>query len=208
MHADIGAIASALNEAGLLVEQRGSTNVVITDVTDDSRVVTDGALFIAVKGTERAGHDYLAAAPESGAVAAIVEDASRTDLPALVVNDGRRAAAIAAAAFFDWPSPVFSSWASPERTVRRPRSTCSGICWTATRLAARRSARSVLRSAARLRHSPVAAGLQPPARSSSNASFVRCSTPACVASRWRSRLIRSTSGAWKACRSAWAGSRS
>jgi len=104
MHADIGAIASAQNEAGLLVEQRGSTNVVITDVTDDSRVVTDGALFIAVKGTERDGHDYLAAAAESGAVAAIVEDASRTDLPALVVNDGRRAAAIAAAAFFDWPA--------------------------------------------------------------------------------------------------------
>src|SRR4029079_14340169 len=104
MHADIGAIASALNEAGLLVEQRGGTNVVITDVTDDSRVVTDGALFIAVKGPDRDGHDYLAAAAESGAVAAIVEDASRTDLPALVVNDGRRAAAIAAAAFFDWPA--------------------------------------------------------------------------------------------------------
>src|SRR6185436_9794432 len=104
MHADIGAIASALNEAGLLVEQRGGMSVVITDVTDDSRVVSDGALFIAVKGTERDGHDYLAAAAESGAVAAIVEDASRTELPALVVNDGRRAAAIAAAAFFGWPA--------------------------------------------------------------------------------------------------------
>ena len=104
MHADIGAIASALKEAGLLVERRGVSDVVITDVTDDSRVVSDGALFIAVKGTERDGHDYLQTAAQSGAVAAIVEDASRSDLPALVVSDGRRAAAIAAAAFFGWPA--------------------------------------------------------------------------------------------------------
>ena len=104
MHADIGAIARALKEAGLLVEQRGAPDVVLSDVTDDSRAVTDGALFIAVKGTERDGHDYLAAAAQSGAVAAVVEDPSRTDLPALVVNDGRRAAAIAAAAFFGWPA--------------------------------------------------------------------------------------------------------
>jgi len=104
MHADIGAIASALEEAGLLADRRGSADVTVTDVTDDSRIVSDGALFIAVKGTERDGHDFLAAAAQSGAVAAIVEDASRTDLPALVVNDGRRAAAIAAAAFFGWPA--------------------------------------------------------------------------------------------------------
>jgi UDP-N-acetylmuramoyl-L-alanyl-D-glutamate--2,6-diaminopimelate ligase len=104
MHADIGAIAGALDEAGLLVERRGNSDVSLTDVTDDSRVVSEGALFIAVKGTERDGHDYLAAAADSGAAAAIVEDPSRTELPALVVNDGRRAAAIAAAAFFGWPA--------------------------------------------------------------------------------------------------------
>jgi UDP-N-acetylmuramoyl-L-alanyl-D-glutamate--2,6-diaminopimelate ligase len=104
MHADIGAIASALNEAGLLVERRGNLDVAVTDITDDSRVVSDGALFIAVKGTERDGHDYLANAADAGAVVAIVEDPSRTDLPALVVNDGRRAAAIASAAFFGWPA--------------------------------------------------------------------------------------------------------
>jgi UDP-N-acetylmuramoyl-L-alanyl-D-glutamate--2,6-diaminopimelate ligase len=104
MHADIGAIASALEKAGLLVERRGAADVVLTDLTDDSRAVHDGAMFIAVKGTERDGHDYLDAAAQAGASAAIVEDRSRTELPALVVNDGRRAAAIAAAAFFGWPA--------------------------------------------------------------------------------------------------------
>jgi UDP-N-acetylmuramoyl-L-alanyl-D-glutamate--2,6-diaminopimelate ligase len=104
MHADIGAIASALDKAGLLVERRGDLDFAVNDVTDDSRVVSDGALFIAVKGTERDGHDYLGSAAGAGAIAAIVEDPSRTELPALVVNDGRRAAAIAASAFFGWPA--------------------------------------------------------------------------------------------------------
>jgi UDP-N-acetylmuramoyl-L-alanyl-D-glutamate--2,6-diaminopimelate ligase len=104
MHADIGAIASALDEAGLLIERRGAADVVLTDLTDDSRAVHDGALFVAIKGTERDGHDYLDAAAQAGATAAIVEDPSRTELPALVVSDGRRAAALAAAAFFGWPA--------------------------------------------------------------------------------------------------------
>ena len=57
-----------------------------------------------MRGTERDGHDYLANAASAGASMAIVQDAARTDLPALVVNDGRRAAAVAATAFFGWPA--------------------------------------------------------------------------------------------------------
>jgi UDP-N-acetylmuramoyl-L-alanyl-D-glutamate--2,6-diaminopimelate ligase len=61
-------------------------------------------LFVAIRGTTHNGHDYLPAAADAGAGAAIVEDPSRTALPALVVNHGRRAAAIAAAAAYDWPA--------------------------------------------------------------------------------------------------------
>ena len=35
---------------------------------------------------------------------AILEDETRTTLPAIVVRDGRRAAAVAAAAFYNWPA--------------------------------------------------------------------------------------------------------
>jgi UDP-N-acetylmuramoyl-L-alanyl-D-glutamate--2,6-diaminopimelate ligase len=77
---------------------------IASDITDDSRRVSRGALFVAVRGTERDGHDYLEAAARAGAAAAIVEDASRTPLPALVVRDGRRAAAFAAAAAFARPA--------------------------------------------------------------------------------------------------------
>src|SRR5512143_1112433 len=98
------AIENALAEAGLLAEARGTLPGTIAGVTDDSRAVRDGFLFVAVRGSERDGHDYLDAAAATGASAAIVEDASRTTLPALVVNDGRRAAAVAGAAAYGWPA--------------------------------------------------------------------------------------------------------
>jgi UDP-N-acetylmuramoyl-L-alanyl-D-glutamate--2,6-diaminopimelate ligase len=97
-------VAAALEAAGVLVERRGSLPLQAADITDDSRRVTRGALFVAVRGTERDGHDYLDPAASAGATAAVVEDASRTTLPALVVRDGRRAAAVAAAAAFGRPA--------------------------------------------------------------------------------------------------------
>ena len=104
MHANLEIIARALDDAGLLVARRGALPRTIADVSDDSRAVRAGSLFIAVRGTERDGHDYLSAAAGAGAAAAIVQDAAATTLPALVVSDGRRAAAVAASAFFGWPA--------------------------------------------------------------------------------------------------------
>ena len=104
MHANVETIARALDEAGLLVERRGALPDAITGITDDSRAVRAGFLFVAVRGTERDGHDYLDAAANAGASLAIVQDKSRTALPALVVNDGRRAAAVAGSAAYGWPA--------------------------------------------------------------------------------------------------------
>jgi len=74
------------------------------DITDDSRRVTKGALFVAMRGAAFDGHDYLGAALSAGATGAIVEDPSRTSLPAYVVRDARRAAGVAARAAFDDPA--------------------------------------------------------------------------------------------------------
>jgi UDP-N-acetylmuramoyl-L-alanyl-D-glutamate--2,6-diaminopimelate ligase len=104
MRFTLEAVAAALQAAGVLVERRGVLPKDAADITDDSRCVTHGALFVAVRGTERDGHDYLAAAAKAGAGAAIVEDASRTTLPSLVVRDSRRAAAFAAACAFGRPA--------------------------------------------------------------------------------------------------------
>ncbi|MGH7677361.1 MAG: Mur ligase family protein, partial [Gemmatimonadaceae bacterium] len=97
-------IRSALSGAGLLVDTRGAIPEQVTSVEDDSRRVARGSLFIAVKGSERDGHDFLGRAAEAGAAMAIVEDPKKTTLPSLVVREGRRAAAIAASAAYHWPA--------------------------------------------------------------------------------------------------------
>jgi UDP-N-acetylmuramoyl-L-alanyl-D-glutamate--2,6-diaminopimelate ligase len=97
-------IREALRRAGLLLTESGVLPTTIEAIVDDSRAVQHGALFLAVRGAERDGHAYLAIAAERGATAAIVDDASRTTLPALVVSDTRRAAAVAAAAYYGEPA--------------------------------------------------------------------------------------------------------
>ena len=96
-------ITAALTAADLLVEVRGELPDQITSVEDDSRRVGRGSLFIAVRGTERDGHDFLDRAREAGAALAVVEDAHRSKLPAIVVRDGRKASAVVAGAAYDWP---------------------------------------------------------------------------------------------------------
>ena len=97
-------IAEALKAQGLLVDRRGTIPKTATLVTEDSRQVKPGALFVAVKGADRDGHAFLDAAAKAGAAVAIVEDAAKTRLPALVVNSSRRAAAIAGAVAAGWPA--------------------------------------------------------------------------------------------------------
>jgi UDP-N-acetylmuramoyl-L-alanyl-D-glutamate--2,6-diaminopimelate ligase len=57
-----------------------------------------------VRGSRQDGHAYLDDAARRGAAVALVEDPEATALPALVVRDGRRAAAVAAAAFYGEPA--------------------------------------------------------------------------------------------------------
>ena len=96
-------VRERLTRAGVLREVRGEMPSELNGITDDSRQVAEGSLFVAVRGTARDGHDFLAAIADRAA-AAIVEDPSRTTLPAFVVTDARRAAPIAAAAAYGEPA--------------------------------------------------------------------------------------------------------
>ncbi|MBM3909045.1 MAG: UDP-N-acetylmuramoyl-L-alanyl-D-glutamate--2,6-diaminopimelate ligase [Gemmatimonadetes bacterium] len=102
--AAVAQIAQALESAGLLVERRGVLPERLAGITEDSRAVTPGGAFVAVRGTQRDGHAYLGAAEQAGAALAILEDALASTLPALVVRDGRRAAAVAASAYYGEPA--------------------------------------------------------------------------------------------------------
>jgi UDP-N-acetylmuramoyl-L-alanyl-D-glutamate--2,6-diaminopimelate ligase len=101
---ELGRIIEALRGAGLLVETTGTLPERVSGLTDDSRAVIVGGLFIAVRGSARDGHDFLPAAASEGAAVAIVEEPGRTQLPSIVVREGRRAAAVAAAAAYGEPA--------------------------------------------------------------------------------------------------------
>jgi UDP-N-acetylmuramoyl-L-alanyl-D-glutamate--2,6-diaminopimelate ligase len=97
-------VRNALAERGLLAGVEGKLPLEATGIADDSRKVERGDLFIAVRGWNSDGHDFLDSAAQRGAAVAIVEDPTRTTLPALVVREGRRAAAAAAATAYGNPA--------------------------------------------------------------------------------------------------------
>ena len=99
-----GSTVTALERAGLLAGVRGVLPEWVEGISDDSREVTPGSLFIAIRGSARDGHDYLERASELGASAVMVEDPDRTTLPAIVVREGRKAAAVAAGQAYGNPS--------------------------------------------------------------------------------------------------------
>lgn len=104
MRINLRELQGVLSIRGLLETVSGPLPSEATGISDDSRTVEPGYLFIAVRGWQSDGHDFLQAAADRGAVCAIVEDAARTQLPALVVRKGREAAAAAAATAFRNPA--------------------------------------------------------------------------------------------------------
>ncbi|MEZ4561615.1 MAG: UDP-N-acetylmuramoyl-L-alanyl-D-glutamate--2,6-diaminopimelate ligase [Thermomicrobiales bacterium] len=82
----------------------GDGLALVTDVVYDSRQVSKGALFAALRGADLDGHTYVASAVERGASALLVEQPFEIDIPQLVVPNSRQALAGVAAAFFRHPS--------------------------------------------------------------------------------------------------------
>ena len=71
--------------------------IAVTGVTEDSRAMTPGTLFVALSGFHVDGHDFVARAAGAGAAAAIVERAvPGAGIPQLVVHGARTALARAA----------------------------------------------------------------------------------------------------------------
>lgn len=88
----------------------GDTNVEITLVTPDSRLVRKGALFVAIPGTAKDGSAFIPMAIDRGAVA-VVTNQPTTDnrQPAtILVDDPRAALALIAANFYGRPAGKLS----------------------------------------------------------------------------------------------------
>ena len=67
----------------------------INDVTDDSRQVKPGSLFVAIKGLTVDGHDYAQVAMDRGAAAVVTARPLDLGIPCIVVDDPARALALA-----------------------------------------------------------------------------------------------------------------
>ena len=76
----------------------------IRGISEDSREIRPGWIFVAVRGTTDSGERYVADAVGRGAVAVVSEEPLRSEVPVVVVPNGRRALADLAVAFNDHPA--------------------------------------------------------------------------------------------------------
>ena len=67
MNVRIADIEAALRERGLLVGTRGNLPDAASGISDDSRQAKPGGLFVAVKGWNADGHDFLESPRHAGA---------------------------------------------------------------------------------------------------------------------------------------------
>lgn len=79
----------------------GDPATAISDVTHDSRAAGVGDLFVAIRGANRDGHEFVASSPAS---AAAVEVPMAASIPLLVVADTRAALGVLAAEVHRHPS--------------------------------------------------------------------------------------------------------
>jgi UDP-N-acetylmuramoyl-L-alanyl-D-glutamate--2,6-diaminopimelate ligase len=103
-----------MNESLLLAELfvalphahvQGDTDVSVLGITCDSRQVMPGSLFVAYRGVEADGHDFVHQAVTGGAVAVVVErELEGLDIPLALVPSGREALAYLSAAWHGFPA--------------------------------------------------------------------------------------------------------
>jgi len=84
----------------------GDLSISITGIAYDSNSVSEGNLFVCIKGFKRDGHDYALDAYRRGAKAFLVE--KETDLPGAVVRvcNTRKALALVSKKFYGQPSII------------------------------------------------------------------------------------------------------
>lgn len=78
-------------------------DVLVSDITHDSRQVVADSLFVAVTGEMLDGHDFVESACERGATAFLVEREQTGTMPQIVVRDSREAMPWAARSVFGEP---------------------------------------------------------------------------------------------------------
>lgn len=90
-----------------VVKLVGQSDIDLTGVNSDSRKVEPGSLFVATRGTQVDGHDYIASAIEKGAMAVVCEilpEKLSPDVVYVVVKNTNVALGKIVSAWYDFPS--------------------------------------------------------------------------------------------------------
>lgn len=88
-------------------EVQGNTGIALDTITFDSRQVSGFTLFVAIRGTQSDGHDYIEQAIQSGAVAVICDEfpvEQKEQVTYVKVEDTAEALGRVAANFYENPS--------------------------------------------------------------------------------------------------------
>ncbi len=89
----------------------GKKDIVIDEITFDSRKITNNCMFIAVKGTKSDGHNYIDDTIKKGAVCIVCEQLPtkiNKDVTYVLVKDSSYSLGIIASNYFDNPSTKLS----------------------------------------------------------------------------------------------------
>ncbi|MGN1116109.1 MAG: UDP-N-acetylmuramoyl-L-alanyl-D-glutamate--2,6-diaminopimelate ligase, partial [Candidatus Ornithomonoglobus sp.] len=80
----------------------------ISGIAYDSRKVSEGNVFVCIKGYETDGHKYAASAVKNGAAVIVAEDKIEADVPVIYVKDSRKTIAELACTFYGSPAEKLS----------------------------------------------------------------------------------------------------
>jgi UDP-N-acetylmuramoyl-L-alanyl-D-glutamate--2,6-diaminopimelate ligase len=100
---NLGSLLSEIKDARLV----GSSDILIKNLILDSRKVLPGSLFVALRGTQTDGHQFIGTATELGAAAILCEELPEEttgQVTYIVVPDSAAAMGHIAAAFYGHPS--------------------------------------------------------------------------------------------------------
>jgi UDP-N-acetylmuramoyl-L-alanyl-D-glutamate--2,6-diaminopimelate ligase len=86
---------------------KGSSQVSVLDICFDSRKVITGSLFVATRGTQTDGHNFISTAIEKGAIAVLCEEIPAnvsSSVTFVQVKDSSEALGYVSSAFYGYPS--------------------------------------------------------------------------------------------------------
>ena len=87
-----------------IVASTADMDTEVSGVSFDSGSLRAGEVFVAIRGYERDGHQFIKEAAGKGAVCALCEEAPGADIQYAVVKDTRKALAAVSAAWFGYPA--------------------------------------------------------------------------------------------------------